>query len=241
VPVTSEDESLSADGNRTETTTEDVSVGSVDTTGDVAYWSGFALYGVIEWERYESLAQMTNTATVVILARALGDGPIWTGHGDPDVAEDVIIVRSIRVEVLGVLAGELRPEDGSEIIVTGLAVPRGRPPSAPAVLFLRHHHDDRVQPPPPVIDDPADRAAYQAQKADYDAFAADTYRLVSSQGIFIETHDGVVNPARPSGGAISDEVSGRSFDELAADIASVAGRPELGATVEDFICCEPAE
>ncbi len=207
-----------------------------------AYWSGFALRGALEWPLYYDLGELVNSSTAVVLARALGPGPTLEMGGDPYVPEDVQVIRSLRVGVLEVLAGEL-PEPQGELIVAGLAVPKGAPSSAPAVLFLRHLQDPRFRVPtvdPATLEDPVEREALATQQALWEEWTVDKYSLVNTQGVVaFDARDRAVMAARPDGGPLVELIEGRTFDELVRDIRRVADRPELAVYPGERVCCEP--
>ncbi len=225
-------------------TTPAVPAGAARATGSAAAWSGFALpTGAVETEHFTDLGVFVNSATVVLLGRILGPGPSLTLPGDPGVPEDVSTVPSVRVEVLAVLAGELVPGSGTQVVtITGLRVPEGGPSAAPAILFLRHHQDRRYlrEPDPATITDPAERAALVAQLEAWRAFSRDKYHLVNTQGVLTAAGGVTVAPARPDAAAdpLLASLVGRPFAEVEAAIRAVAGRPELAAPGPG-VCCEP--
>jgi len=226
-------------------TTAAVPAGPARATGSAAAWSGFALpAGAVEMEHFTDLGVFVNSATVVLLGRILGPGPTVTLSGDPGVPEDVSTVPSVRVEVLDVLAGELVPGSGTQVVtITGLRVPEGGPSPEPGILFLRHHRDPRYLPEEPdlaTIADPAERAALVAQRSAWRAFSRDKYHLVNTQGVLTASGGVTVAPARPDAAAdpLLASLVGRPFAEVEAAIRAVAGRPELAAPGSG-VCCEP--
>lgn len=213
--------------------------GSTGASMAVRYWSGFALSAAIEIEHYDSLSQMVNSSTAVVLVRAIGPGPHWSGQGDPANPSDKTGVSSLRVEVVEVLAGQLDFIDGSVVAVTGLNVPSGVATDDPAILFLRSHQERLM--PPATFADPRAQEGYDRHLADFMAFAWDKYRLVSTQGVLVGVDGGTANPARDWLDPVAGEVRSMTMEEVAARIRAVAGHPELAKPLDAHVCCEPSK
>ena len=156
------------------------------------FWGSLALHGGYEVERYDDVRTMADSATVVIIGR-VGDVVTTRTLTEEGAEEAAVTYSGLEVEVLSVLAGELDPDSGLEtIVVESILAPAGQPLGEAVILFLRHKLDSRqagsrVGPAPPG--------------------EADKYRLVNSQGLFMESTTGVRNPIVEALRAASSQVA----------------------------------
>ncbi len=140
----------------------------------LAVWAAQTVLAAGEAEHYETVEAMTRHASAVVVGQVLGQGPVRRMIR----GGRAVVFESLQVEVLYALAGTRHLEPGDQVRVEMLAAPDDAKGRA-AVLFLRCNQDDtdgNVDPNVP-------------------AYEAGVYRLVGSQGVFVDRGDGVpVNP-----------------------------------------------
>jgi hypothetical protein len=132
----------------------------------------------MEADLHVSIADATRDSTAVVIAEISGPGPSRTVTGE--VPSDVISLTGYRLKIHEVLAGKLPAKHTQELIIEFMGgadptkYPRGK-----AIWFLHRKGTPtrHLKNPPPV--DPAER---------------DLYRILSSQGLFIQGQDGVIAP-----------------------------------------------
>jgi hypothetical protein len=193
----------------------------------LSFWAPVAngYSAALEPEYFERLDDMITSATVVVIGEVLSAGVTRT-LGDPQGEEaPPIDFWGVELKLLGVLSGDLHPKSGTEIIIVethfrpGDIVPRGA-----GVFALRHKLDmsSRRDPLPGAQDRPPPKGE------------DDKYRLVSTQGIFVDSDEGVRNPIAEAVIAgtsddddvardpIAEEVRGLSVDQLIDEITRAA-------------------
>lgn len=182
-----------------------------------AFFAPFAATGGgSEAEHYASLRDAYRAASVVVVAEVAGVRVTRTlNAGTPDAVTYVgVVLRPVEV-----LRGALRDPAAREVVVEFLGDPASAAATVPGgygVWLLRNKGDlpPGVTPKPGAP--PNDEAAY--------------YRLVSSQGLFVQGDGHVTNPVRerpgPEPGGPRDAVAreAESFGTLSALVAHLRGR-----------------
>lgn len=183
----------------------------------VGFWAPLAHVSVLEPEYFNSLEQMSTSATVVIVGK-IESGGVTRTVGDPTGQEGPVMdFWGLNIRVLQVLAGELEPNSGQETIVVETHFrTNDRVPKGAGIFFLRH----KLDVPP------------EADLGPLPEGEEDKYRLVSSQGVFVESPRGMINPiveaARESAEGdddvptdeIAEQVRGMTVGQLIAAIRS---------------------
>jgi hypothetical protein len=180
----------------------------------------------LEPEYFEYLDEMIISANVVVVGEISWAGVTRT-VGDPEGVEaPPVSFWGIELKVLSVLSGELDPNSGKEtIIVETHVTPGDLLPTGAGVFALRHKLDMRFRQD--LL--PSSRGRPPAEGED------DKYRLVSSQGVFFDSSEGIKNPiidALTAGEAgdddryrdpVAQEVRGLSVDQLIEEIVRASG------------------
>lgn len=197
----------------------------VASESDIEFWEGAQIEGD-EVEGYQSLEQMVDSSTAVIIGRvdSIGEGRVV---GDPATPEDQVEYPALNVQVVQLLAGELPVVEGKHILVETLGSGvRGRqPPKGAVVMFLRYKGE--LYERHPELDGSA------VAEGDKQA-----YRWVSSDGLYMESRGKAFNPlierATPDGdsdeifhaapNAIAEDVEQRGIGDLVSRIKQLAGR-----------------
>ncbi|GAB3279434.1 hypothetical protein GCM10027589_06020 [Actinocorallia lasiicapitis] len=174
---------------------------------------------VEEADLHTTITNAVKDSTAVVIAEIAGPGPSRSITGE--VASDVIPLSSYRLTIVEVLHGELPTPHQKELIIEFMGKGRGPYPQGKAIWFL-HRKGTATRhlknPPPP---DPAER---------------DRYRVLSSQGLFLQGPDSVIAPlaeqpqadaenqaksSTPADAAAEGETSPKLSD-LAAKIKKIA-------------------
>lgn len=177
---------------------------------DNAFWSSMSFDG-LEVEQYSDIQSMAESATAVVVGQVVGvvEGRELT---DPE-SGDVVRYPVLRVEVLELVRGAL-PVGGSIIDLEAISRPQGDL-AGPALLFLRWkgegYEEGLVHAPPEV--EAGDRLSY---------------RLVSSQGIFIP------GPNKEARNPLSEAMSGYLEDRPDV-LADPVAREAIGLGWEDLV------
>ncbi|MDX1468227.1 MAG: hypothetical protein R3258_02695 [Acidimicrobiia bacterium] len=146
------------------------------------FWSSAAGFymGATEAERFGSLDDIARDSSVAVLARVVSPGPSRVIAGD-EGTEDVLVYESVIVEILDVMSGHMSEahQIGDLLVLEQVGTPPEDAIGTTAVLFLRDKQD--------MFGFPSDAEPRPEEEG--------LYRLVSSQGVFIDRGDGVaVNP-----------------------------------------------
>lgn len=145
-----------------------------------SFWSAAVAIAELEVEHYSTLEEMTAAATAVIVGRVLNqvEGPTVRDSSEPvDAAYKFV---GYEVDVLELLAGQL-PVGGETIVLSTHYAPDVES-TEPTLMFLRWRGEGYS------LD--SDGTAYDPVR-DWDLAG---YRLVSSQGLFIDSPSGAWNP-----------------------------------------------
>lgn len=165
---------------------------------DAAFWASLANPTAFEVERYEAVEEMSSLASVVIVGRVTEVKPTRTIR-EPGVEGGDVTYWGMEVEVVEVLRGQLEPASGDAVItLESFAIANDDLPTGAAIMFLRH----KLDPPPggsltgPIPEGEEDKC-----------------RLVSSQGLFINSPEGARNPISEAlHGVIADGTGGTVLD-----------------------------
>jgi hypothetical protein len=160
--------------------------------------------GAFEIFRFRTLEELADSATVVVVAVAVGAGPSATIGGDPDNNE-VTTTRSLIVEVKEVvrsrtgLLGIHTPDLGEHITVIMDHAPQTELPPTPVLLFLQAPNDNRFyyQIPPEEIA-PEYREYYTQTLEAWEAFRASKYMFLNSQSLLVGDAHTTVSPWMPA-------------------------------------------
>ena len=171
----------------------------------VAFWSSMGIAGGSEAERFFDLEEMAMSAHAVIVGRVIGQitGPTITDLDEPIDAEYTLV--GYEVEVLELVRGSLPV--GRETILLSTFLAPDTSSSAPVVMFLRwkgQGYEDGWGKAPEAIE-AWDRAGY---------------RLVSTQGLFVDTPSGVWNPISEASYGYLDEEPSKLADPVAQEARS---------------------
>jgi hypothetical protein len=185
---------------------------------------GDGYHGAVEVEWFETLEEIVDGSTAVIVGTVLGHGPKRTIVGDAE--GDLLDLPSLEVRVDRLLAGSLSEGGiGDSIVLQTLRVPsEDRLPRGPAVFFVRYMLEDA--------------ARLGAEPAPGDE---GRYRLVSSQGLMIADVDGrvrlavfeaaysdVIGEEEWAGSELTrllEAVGGSRIDDLLLEIETLGSRP----------------
>ena len=149
-----------------------------DASAALEAWGYDPVPAATEVEWFSTLEEMTTRASLVVVGRIIGPGPQRQLHGDPGTG-DSLVYGSYMVEVIAALGGTRDATPGDMLRVEGSGPQSEKAVDTVAILFLRLKSDDHQGR--------ADPNALNAERG--------LYRLVSSQGVFIDRGDGVpVNP-----------------------------------------------
>ncbi len=140
---------------------------------DLDFWASQAVVAGFEGEYFDGLEVMAQSASTVVIGQILSANKQRT-YGPEE--EGQIAIFQVEVEVLAVLGGPNPVSTGDTLVVESPFTFPETTPSAAAILFLRLHDDADIIGPL----DPESRGKY---------------RLISSQGVIVDSPDGAVNPA----------------------------------------------
>jgi len=197
-----------------------------DASEAVGFWAPLRMTGAFEMYRFQTLEELADSATIVVVAAAVGTGPSATIGGDPDNNE-ATTTRSLIVEVLEVirtrteLLGIPTPEPGERITVIVDHSPGTELSSDPVLLFLQAPDDDRLyyQIPPEEIA-PEYREYYAQTLEAWEAFRAGKYMFLNSQSLLVGDAQSTVSPWMP-GNVDLLSVSSVPIAEIAERIRSM--------------------
>ena len=206
VEVTSEAPSVSGESS-TAQAVEDATLTPSGLEDAVAFWSSMGIAGGREAERFFNLEEMAMSAHAVIVGRVIGEvtGPTITDASEPIDAEYTLV--GYEIEVMEVVRGSL-PVGGDAFTLSTWGAP-DEFSTAPALMFLRwkgQGYEDGWGKAPEAIE-AWDRAGY---------------RLVSSQGLFIDTPSGAWNPISEASYGYLDEEPSKLADPVAQEARSLS-------------------
>ncbi|WP_157963801.1 hypothetical protein [Actinocorallia populi] len=144
----------------------------------IEFFSRCRVSGAIEADLHETLKGAVRDSTAVMIAAVAGEEPGRDIVGE--VPSDVVRLSAYRLKIDEVLWGELPSEHRRELVIEFVGAPEGTSfPEGKAIWFLHRKGDPtRHLPDPPPVD-PAERGFY---------------RVLSSQGLYLQGTDGVVAP-----------------------------------------------
>ena len=162
-------------------------------SGSLRFYGAFAVGpGADEVEQYSSLSEAVDAASAVVLAtptvvsltRSIRD------ENDPGVT-----FLGVQLEISRLLAGSL-PADRSKTLMLEMMgsadelerLNESSTDAAPAIWLLHRKGDSA----PGITGDP-------------DSSERDFYRIISSQGVFVDGPNGVLNPVRDASDALADD------------------------------------
>jgi hypothetical protein len=134
--------------------------------------------GAIEADLQGTIKEAVQDSTAVVIAEVAGPGPARSFTGE--VPSDVVQMTGYHLRIVEMLAGKLPAEHAKELVVEFLGEgPITNLPTGKAVWFLHRKGDPtrHLKSPPPV---PAEERNF--------------YRVISSQGLFLQGKESVIAP-----------------------------------------------
>ena len=185
-----------------------------------AVWSQLAPVGALEVEFYEDIGSMSEAATAVILAEVVGLSPPvqirMEGNQSQTGMEDGASYTwgGYEVRVVEVVKGSLpvsnaTPTGETTIRLDSLVSPQGEPPGL-ALLFLRSKAEEY------------DQGIALSHSSELETFERSGYRLVCSQGLFIDYNGTARNPVAEAMHGFQDDNPARPNDPIADSVRQMA-------------------
>jgi hypothetical protein len=167
------------------------------------FWSAMASGGS-EVEHFSNLSEMKEAATAVVVGRIAADAETRTIITDR-VTGHKMDIPAVTVDIVNLLAGELPTLDGfdsGQIRLEGLGEFAELPDGGVALLFLRWKAE--IPSGDPAIDEGERKA----------------YRLISGQGVYVESPTGARNPLSEAQYGFLEEDQKTPVDPIVREVGS---------------------